>query len=212
MAIFSTSQPGIRARLLPRFPAQVLAGTGITITKSGGTYVFAAVAIAELPLSSLQTMPTGTIVGRDTGIGPGPPGVLNVSGGLVFTGAGGIGLATNQRMRSMNALFPTVAASAAQDFSVAVACTIRRVTLLANPSGTVVVDIWKTTFAGYPPTAANSICAAAKPTISPPGSKFQDATLTGWTTNVLAGDTIRIVVESIATITRLTVVLDAEVI
>jgi hypothetical protein len=212
MPIFSTSQPSIRARLLPRFPAQVLAGTGITITKSGGTYVFATTAIAELPLSSLQSMPSGTLVGRDTGIGGGPPSVISVSGGLLFTGTGGIGLATNQRMRSLNALFPAVVANAAQDFSVAVACTIRRVTLLANPSGNVTVDIWKTTFAGYPPTAVNSICPGpAKPIINA-GSKLENTTLTGWTTNVLAGDTLRVVIESVTTITRLTVVLDAEVI
>jgi hypothetical protein len=31
----------IKARVLPRFPANVIAGNGITITKSGATYTFA---------------------------------------------------------------------------------------------------------------------------------------------------------------------------
>jgi len=40
MAVFSSTQPSLRARVLPRFPAQVIAGNGITITKSGGVYTF----------------------------------------------------------------------------------------------------------------------------------------------------------------------------
>jgi len=40
MAVFSSTQPSLRARILPRFPAQVVAGNGITITKSGGVYTF----------------------------------------------------------------------------------------------------------------------------------------------------------------------------
>jgi|SRR5215475_4492636 len=43
MALFSSTQPSLRARLLPRFPAQVLAGNAMSITKSGGTYTFAVV-------------------------------------------------------------------------------------------------------------------------------------------------------------------------
>jgi hypothetical protein len=56
MPLFSSTQPSIRARILPRFPAQVLAGTGISITKSGGTYVFATtglVTASSLHLPSL---------------------------------------------------------------------------------------------------------------------------------------------------------------
>lgn len=40
MPLSSSTQPSLRARILPRFPAQVLAGNGITITKTGGTYTF----------------------------------------------------------------------------------------------------------------------------------------------------------------------------
>lgn len=56
MSLFSSTQPSIRARILPKFPAQVVAGSGITITKSGGVYTFevpetvqAAVTVAALP-------------------------------------------------------------------------------------------------------------------------------------------------------------------
>jgi len=41
MSLFTSTQPSLRARILPKFPARVLAGTGITITRSNGTYTFA---------------------------------------------------------------------------------------------------------------------------------------------------------------------------
>ncbi len=67
------------------------------------------------------------------------------------------------------------------DLEIPFACTINQVTLLADQSGSIVVDIWKDTYANYPPTGADSITASAKPTISA-AAKSQDATLTGWTT------------------------------
>jgi hypothetical protein len=84
------------------------------------------------------------------------------------------------------------------------ACTIQQVTLLADQSGSIVVDIWKDTYANHPPTNADSICASAKPTISS-ATKSQDATLTGWTTSISAGDILRFNVDSITTIQRCTV-------
>jgi hypothetical protein len=73
--------------------------------------------------------------------------------------------------------------------------------MLADQSGSIVVDIWKDTYANYPPTVADTITAAAKPTISAT-TKSQNATLTGWTTAITAGDTLRFNVDSITTCTR----------
>ena len=84
------------------------------------------------------------------------------------------------------------------------ACTINQVTLLADQSGSIVVDIWKDTYANYPPTDADSITASAVPTIST-ATKSQDATLTGWTTSISAGDILGFNVDSITTCTRVTV-------
>jgi hypothetical protein len=83
------------------------------------------------------------------------------------------------------------------------ACTIERVTMLADVSGSIVVDIWKDTYAQYPPTVADTITASAKPTISA-AQKSQDATLTGWTTAIAAGDILGFNVDSVTSITRLT--------
>lgn len=93
------------------------------------------------------------------------------------------------------------------DFRIPFACTIVSVTLLADQSGSIVVDIWKQAYADYPPEDANSITASAVPTISG-AVKSEDTSLTGWTTGITAGDTLRFNVDSVATIERMTVVLE----
>jgi hypothetical protein len=90
------------------------------------------------------------------------------------------------------------------DIQIDFACTINAVTLLADQSGSIVVDIWKDTYANYPPVVGDSITASAKPTISS-ATKSTDSTLTGWTTSITAGDTLRFNVDSITTCTRVLV-------
>ena len=76
--------------------------------------------------------------------------------------------------------------------------------MLADQSGSIVVDIWKDTYANYPPVDGDSITASAVPTIST-ATKSQNTTLTGWTTAIAAGDTLRFNVDSATTVTRVTV-------
>jgi hypothetical protein len=90
------------------------------------------------------------------------------------------------------------------DVQVDFACTITGVTLLADQSGSCVVDIWKDTYANYPPTNDDSITASATPTIST-ATKANDTTLTGWTTSITAGDTLRFNLDSVTSISRLTI-------
>lgn len=92
------------------------------------------------------------------------------------------------------------------DIQVPFACIINSVTLLADQSGSIVIDIWKDSYANYPPVVGDSITASAKPTIST-AVKATDATLTGWTTALAAGDTLRFNVDSITTLTRCAVIL-----
>ena len=82
-------------------------------------------------------------------------------------------------------------------------CTILRVTLVADQSGSIVIDIWKDTYANFPPTDADSITASAPPTITT-DTDSQDTTLTGWTTSITAGDILAFKVDSITTIERVT--------
>jgi len=92
------------------------------------------------------------------------------------------------------------------DIEIPFACTIERVELLADQSGSIVIDIWKDTYANFPPLVADTITASAKPTLSA-ATKSEDATLTGWTTSVAAGDILRFNVDSASTVTRVTLTL-----
>lgn len=84
------------------------------------------------------------------------------------------------------------------------ACTINRVTMMADQSGSIVVDIWKDTYANFPPLVGDSITAADKPTITT-AQKSQNSTLTGWTTAIAAGDILAFKVDSVTDIERVTI-------
>lgn len=86
--------------------------------------------------------------------------------------------------------------------------TINKVTLLTEGGpGACVVDIWKDTYANFPPTNADTICGASKPTISG-GIKYEDSTLSGWTTSVTAGDVLVFHLQSVSTFSLIFVQLD----
>lgn len=89
------------------------------------------------------------------------------------------------------------------DITIPFGCTIIEWTLLADVAGSIVVDIWKDTYANYPPTVADTITGSALPTITT-ATKGQSSTLTGWTSTITAGDTLRFNVNSATTITRVT--------
>lgn len=85
------------------------------------------------------------------------------------------------------------------------ACTIISNTVLGDQSGSITVTIKKVAYASFP-GSLTSIVASAKPTLSS-SQKSTDATLTGWTTSVSAGDILEYTVDSITTCTRVTVAL-----
>ena len=90
------------------------------------------------------------------------------------------------------------------DLTIPFNCTITEWTILADQSGSIVVDVWKDVYANYPPTVADTITASAKPTVTS-SIKNQSSTLTGWTTTITSGDTLRFNVDSVATIQRITI-------
>jgi hypothetical protein len=81
--------------------------------------------------------------------------------------------------------------------------TIVRVRVIADQTGSAVFGVWKDTFANFPPTIADSITASAPPTLSS-AQASEDATLTGWTTSVSAGDVFAFNLSSASTVTRVT--------
>ena len=83
------------------------------------------------------------------------------------------------------------------------ACTITGWTLLAAQSGSIVIDVWKDTYANFPPTVADTIAGSEKPTLSS-AQKNQDLALGTWTTAVSAGDILAFNVDSASTVERIT--------
>ena len=87
--------------------------------------------------------------------------------------------------------------------------TITEVNLLGDQVGSIVVDIWKDTYANFPPTAVDSIVdggagSGTKPTLAT-AIKSTESTFTNWTTlAIAAGDVLRINVDSATTVTRVT--------
>jgi len=81
--------------------------------------------------------------------------------------------------------------------------TITGWTILADQSGSCVIDVKKASYSGFPTTT--SIGGTSKPTLSS-AQKNTDSTLSGWgTTSVSAGDVFEFVVSSASTVTRVQV-------
>jgi hypothetical protein len=90
------------------------------------------------------------------------------------------------------------------DVEITFPCYIKSVRLAADQTGSIVIDIWKDTYANLLPTVADTITASAKPTLST-ALKAEDLTLTGWTRMFNAGDWLRFNVDSITTVERVTI-------
>lgn len=158
---------------------------------------------------------TGKLIGRSTA-GDGAAEEISVGTGLSLA-AGSLGVTAGTyapAASAVTAIGYTISGGGAviatgvagNGLYIPYACTIESVTMLADVSGSIVVDIWKDSYANYPPTVADSICAAAKPTISS-AIKSQDTTLTGWAKTVNAGDILRFNVDSVSTIEEATIIL-----
>lgn len=141
---------------------------------------------------------------------------LEVSGGAAQVKDAGITaakLASGLRLFTLNFVIDgggaAITSGIKGDLRIDFACEIVGVALLADQSGSIVVDLWKDTFANFPPTNADSICASAKPTLSSQ-NKIEDTTLTGWTKTINAGDILRVNVDSATTIQRVTIAIKVQ--
>jgi hypothetical protein len=84
----------------------------------------------------------------------------------------------------------------------AFACTINRVDVSADQSGSITVDIWNRSAAI--PTAANKISASAPATLSSAQLSL-NGSLTGWTTSVSSGSVFGATVATASTVQKVTV-------
>lgn len=84
--------------------------------------------------------------------------------------------------------------------------TIEGYSLTADAVGSIVIDLWKNTYANFPPTVTDTICSATKPALAA-AQKAQDTTLTGWTLAVARGETLKAHVDSAGTVKAVTLTL-----
>lgn len=87
-------------------------------------------------------------------------------------------------------------------------CTITKAEMVANDVGDVTVQVWKDTYAAFPPTSSDAIYGGSPPTITG-NFKSTDATLSGWTTSLTEGQYLAFNVPSASTgsLYRVTLVL-----
>lgn len=149
--------------------------------------------------------PTGAtgVTGPTGAVGPtgasGPAGVTGATGPT-----GGVTAAVGYGISGGGTAISTGVAGVG--LRIPFACTINEWTLQADVTGSIVIDIWKDTYANYPPTVADTITGSSKPTISA-SNKGNSSTLTGWTTSVAAGDILYFNVDSCSSITQATLTL-----
>lgn len=90
------------------------------------------------------------------------------------------------------------------------ACTISKATATADTTGSIQIELWKDTYANFPPTSLDKISASAPVTLSS-AQKSVDTALTGWTTTVTAGDFITPKVNSATGVTKVLVQLECDI-
>lgn len=83
---------------------------------------------------------------------------------------------------------------------------ILRWRLIALELGDLQVDIWKTDYTDFPGSVADTITGSDVPSLSS-SQKDESTALTGWTTNVNAGDVLRFNIDSVSAITKATLTL-----
>lgn len=76
-------------------------------------------------------------------------------------------------------------------------------TLVGDASGSIVIDVWKDTYANFPPTVADTIAGTEKPTLASAQAN-QDITLSSWTTALTLGDWLAFNVDSATTVKQVT--------
>lgn len=138
------------------------------------------------------TGPTGATGSGTTG-NTGPTGPSMIPGGLQFViDGGGVVLTTGMKGYLI----------------VPFNCTVVQNDVLCDQSGSIVINIWKCTYAQFDagathPVVGDKITASAPPTVSA-ATKSTNTTLTGWTTTLAAGDILAFNVDSVTTVQRAT--------
>ena len=139
-------------------------------------------------------------------------GSIGVSGSIGISGLSGVsGLSATNLTRGIVASFDgggsDILVGSKTQISLPYNLIISSWTILSDSVGSIVIDVWKSDYSTYPPTAANSITGTEKPTLSS-SDKNNDNSLTTWTTNITSGDTLIFNVESCSGIKNVTLIIN----
>lgn len=164
------------------------------------------VGLTEWNDNHVLTMATARLLGRTTA-GAGAVEEISAGTGISLSG-GSLAVADNARTSALGYTIDGGGAAittgiAGMGLIVPYACTIVDWTLLADTSGAIKIDVWKDTYANFPPTDADSMTNGNEPEIAASGVKAQDTDLSNWTTvSVAAGDILYFNVDSCTSITK----------
>lgn len=85
--------------------------------------------------------------------------------------------------------------------SVPFPCEVVRWRVFADQSGSVQVDVWRSTYDTFPPVVAGTIAGTDKPALVT-AQKAESTALTGWQPRLDFGDVLEFNVDSITTVTK----------
>jgi hypothetical protein len=129
------------------------------------------------------------------------------TGSIGFTGSKGTdGVAVGSIYFVIDGGSANITSGVKGDLSVPFNATINEWTMLSDLQGNITMDIWGDTYANYPPTVADTITGTDKPRITN-ALKGQSTALTGWSTTLTAGNTLRFNVDSANNVQRVTLIL-----
>lgn len=129
---------------------------------------------------------------------------------------GGSGGTSNQNQRSVSVTFDgggsAITVGSQADVRIPYSGTITAWYIVGvGTAHSITVDVWKDTYANWPPTVADTIAGTEKPSFTAFSSgKNQDLTLSTWTTSVTAGDWLRFNVDACSATTRCTISIQIE--
>jgi len=168
----------------------------ILVDSTDGAAVWVPTTIETLNEGTSLTMTTGSLNFVGSGV------TATTVGNDVTVTIGGLVGATFNITAVFDGGTEAITGNPEVDVVIPAAGTITGYTLFADAAGDAVIDIWNDVYGVFPPTDADTITAAAPPTLAT-AIKATDSTLTGWDKALAAGDILRFHLDSSATVKRL---------